>query len=196
MHQRDWNAAYSEDHEAAWDTPVDQDVSALAADLTPGTALDLGCGVGQNSLWLAERGWKVTGIDIASNAIDKARRDAASRGLDATFVVGDTTVWRPDRHYDLVVSTYALPAGDEQRSKALATATAAVAVNGTLLITELHRDGAEQHGFNPDELVNLDSILPALDGFSIDVADKITAAHSHGHQSADWPIVVVKAVRN
>lgn len=59
--------------------------------LTPARAIDLGCGSGADSVYLAERGFDVTGIDFSSVAIDKAR--IAAEGLDPsqrpTFVVGD-----------------------------------------------------------------------------------------------------------
>ena len=41
--------------------------------LEPGRALDLACGEGRNAVWLAERGWRVTGVDFSDVAIAKAR---------------------------------------------------------------------------------------------------------------------------
>jgi len=38
------------------------------AELTPGKALDLGCAEGADAIWLAQRGWQVTGVDIAQIA--------------------------------------------------------------------------------------------------------------------------------
>ncbi|MBP8975015.1 MAG: class I SAM-dependent methyltransferase [Anaerolineae bacterium] len=62
----------------------------------PGRALDLGCGTGTTSLYLAGRGWDVVGVDFAPNAIWRARRKAqrAGPGLRATFL--STDVSRPD----------------------------------------------------------------------------------------------------
>ena len=51
--------------------------------------LDVGCGTGENALYFASKGLKAVGIDFASRAIEKARRKAAERGLDATFLVHD-----------------------------------------------------------------------------------------------------------
>jgi len=39
------------------------------ADLAPGAALDVGCGEGADAIWLAARGWKVTGIDVSTVAL-------------------------------------------------------------------------------------------------------------------------------
>ncbi|MGQ0604835.1 MAG: class I SAM-dependent methyltransferase [Anaerolineales bacterium] len=54
-----------------------------------GTALDLGCGTGTNVRYLAERGWRVTGLDFIPRAIEKAKRK--TRGLEVTLLVGDVT---------------------------------------------------------------------------------------------------------
>jgi trans-aconitate methyltransferase len=63
---------------------VDEELVELAADLPPGKALDLGCGVGQNSIWLAQRGWVVTAVDMDAAALDEARDAASSAGSGAS----------------------------------------------------------------------------------------------------------------
>jgi SAM-dependent methyltransferase len=54
-----------------------------------GPVLDVGCGTGENALFLAERGFEVVGVDAVSVAIAAARRKAAARGLPALFLVHD-----------------------------------------------------------------------------------------------------------
>lgn len=49
--------------------------------LTGGEALDLACGVGQNAIWLAQRGYRVLAVDISDVALQTAREEAARRGL-------------------------------------------------------------------------------------------------------------------
>ena len=56
-----------------------------------GSALDLGCGSGVWSVPLARRGWQVTGIDVVTKAITRARARAKSAAVDVRFVVGDVT---------------------------------------------------------------------------------------------------------
>ena len=51
--------------------------------LTPGTVLDIGCGTGDNALYLAGLGWDVTGIDYVAKAVEKARAKAAKRDAAA-----------------------------------------------------------------------------------------------------------------
>jgi 2-polyprenyl-3-methyl-5-hydroxy-6-metoxy-1,4-benzoquinol methylase len=55
-----------------------------------GDVLDVGCGTGENTLFLAGRGHDVWGVDSISAAIEIARRKAKERGLAATFLVNDT----------------------------------------------------------------------------------------------------------
>lgn len=57
--------------------------------LPAGSALDLGCGTGDSSIYLAQHGWKVTGVDFVPTALDKARAKAAN--LSINFVHADVT---------------------------------------------------------------------------------------------------------
>ncbi|QIS15569.1 class I SAM-dependent methyltransferase [Nocardia arthritidis] len=64
--------------------------------LRPGRALDLGCGAGSKSVYLAQHGWSVTGVDIAEEALKQARRKAADNGVDIEFVQCDLVDIPPD----------------------------------------------------------------------------------------------------
>jgi ubiquinone/menaquinone biosynthesis C-methylase UbiE len=75
------------------------------------------------------------GVDWAEHAINLARQEAEKRGIDATFVVGDITEWQPRNRFDLVINTYALPAG-LNRHRALRTARSALSPGGTLIVDE------------------------------------------------------------
>jgi SAM-dependent methyltransferase len=69
--------------------------------------LDVACGSGQLGLVAARRGARVTGIDIASNAILAARGRAASEGLDARFEEADAEdLPFPNASFDVVTSLY------------------------------------------------------------------------------------------
>ena len=73
----------------AWDIGRAQPVVERLAEegAFTGSLIDLGCGTGENALYLAARGLKVTGVDAAPTAIARAREKAAARGLTATFLV-------------------------------------------------------------------------------------------------------------
>ena len=75
-----------------WDTGVTPpEVMAFLSQATAGRALDLGCGTGTNAITLSKKGWQVTGIDFAAQAIAKARRKAAEAHLSIDFRIGDVS---------------------------------------------------------------------------------------------------------
>lgn len=59
--------------------------------LPSGRALDLGCGTGDTSIYLAKHGWDVTALDFVEAALRKARAKAAAAGLDVRWIHGDVT---------------------------------------------------------------------------------------------------------
>lgn len=88
---RDWNESYREGN-LPWDTgrpstELQQVLRRLA--IPPGRALDIGCGTGTNSVWLAQQGFEVTGIDLAPLAVEQAEKRAQAAGVRASFMVGD-----------------------------------------------------------------------------------------------------------
>ncbi|MYE13181.1 MAG: methyltransferase domain-containing protein [Gammaproteobacteria bacterium] len=54
-----------------------------------GRALDVACGAGRNALYLAARGYAVTGVDISGEALSRARRSARTRGLEVEWIERD-----------------------------------------------------------------------------------------------------------
>ena len=72
--------------------------------LEPCRAIDLGCGIGENVIYLTQQGFDVTGADISPRAIAKARRKAQAAGVSPTFLVGDVTnLTGVEGPFDLVV---------------------------------------------------------------------------------------------
>ena len=59
--------------------------------LQPGAALDIGCGTGDSAIYLAQHGWRVTGVDFVDKALDKARTKAAAKQVAVDFVHADAT---------------------------------------------------------------------------------------------------------
>ncbi len=75
--------------------------------IEPGRALDLACGAGRNAIWLAEQGWRVTGVDFSTVALAEARRLAAERRVAVEWVQADlVSDALPDGPFDLVVVLY------------------------------------------------------------------------------------------
>src|SRR5262249_30910261 len=74
---------------APWDIGKPQPAFVEVADQITGSILDAGCGTGENALYFAGLGHKVTGIDFLAEPIGRAKQKAAERGLTATFLVMD-----------------------------------------------------------------------------------------------------------
>lgn len=146
-------------------------------------------------MWLARHGWRVFGIDLAPTAIRTATLAAGAEGLPADFAVADLRSWKPDRAYDLVISTYALPVRGPGRDHALAAAVGAVGIGGTLLITELDESLARQAAWRSDDLTSIDDIVPLVADWEVTRAEVAVRAHSHADHTAHYPIVMVVARR-
>lgn len=141
--------------------------------------MDIGCGEGADVVWLAERGWRVVGVDVSAVALDKARRHAGEAG------VADRTEWaRVDLlraealpgDADLVTAMYLhLPAADFDAT--YAAIAAAVRPGGTLLVVGHHPDDAATDLrnpqlshllFGPDQVAR---VLAAIGGWRLEVAE-------------------------
>lgn len=77
--------------ETPWDIgrPQPTFVELEAVGLVRGSVLDVGCGTGDNILFMAQRGHEASGVDIVRSAVERARAKADERHLDVTLVVGD-----------------------------------------------------------------------------------------------------------
>ncbi len=87
----DWNESYR-DGNLPWDTgrPSSELQRVFSQNkIQPCRALELGCGTGTNSVWLAQQGFEVTGVDVAPLAVEQAKKRAHAAGVDAHFVVAD-----------------------------------------------------------------------------------------------------------
>ena len=139
------------------------EVGGLAA----GRALDVGCGEGADTVWLAGRGWQVTAVDISSVALGRAAGHAADAGLAdrVTFRHADLRTDPTGEGYDLVSAQFMHLPPDERRELYTRLA-AAVAPGGTLLVVGHHpRDLATFVGrmHFPDMLFTAEEIAALLD---------------------------------
>jgi len=133
VNSQQWDERYSGE-ELVWASTPNQFLVAGVDGLPAGRAVDLACGEGRNSIWLAERGWQVTGVDFSPVGLAKAKRFADLRGVEVTWVESAVENWTPPLDgFDLVAVLY-LQLPQPARSVALAVATSALAPGGTLLV--------------------------------------------------------------
>lgn len=113
--------------------------------LSPGTALDAGCGAGAEAVWLARRGWTVTAADISAEAVRLAAARVAEAGLEGAvrLELVDLSQWEPGSTFDLVTTHYAHPAMPQL--ELYARIARWVSPGGTLLVVA-HRSGPEGPG--------------------------------------------------
>ena len=165
-----WSAAYWDERygsaQRVWSGNPNPQLVAEASDLTPGTALDAGCGEGGDAHWLARHGWRVTALDISAVALERAAAHADPRLADRiTWQQADLLTWTPDgTTYDLVSTQFLQPPG-EQRDQVFANFAAAVAPGGTLLVVGHHPSDLETTGrWNlPGLLFTAEQVATTLD---------------------------------
>ncbi|MBO0702524.1 MAG: class I SAM-dependent methyltransferase [Candidatus Dormibacteraeota bacterium] len=104
----------------------------------PGRALDIGCGTGTETIYLAEHGWEATGVDMVPRALSLARRKAAAAGVSPRFVEADATRLQDfgvGDGYDLLLDFgcfHTLPA--DQRDAYVESVSRAAAPGATFLL--------------------------------------------------------------
>lgn len=156
-----WDGRYRES-ERIWSGEANAALVREVTGLTPGRALDLGCGEGGDAVWLALGGWRVTGSDISGVALKRAAEHAADAG------VADRVEWErhdlaesfPAGEFDLVSACFLHSLGEFPRERILRRAAAAVAPGGVLLVVG-HAGWAdwqdnphpEVHFPTPDEVI-------------------------------------------
>ena len=139
MDSHDWDERY-QGTDLVWTATPNQFLVSEVEGLTPGTAVDLACGEGRNSVWLAEQGWAVTGVDFSAVGLAKGAKLAEARGVDVTWVEASVADWvAPLGGVDLVVVCY-LQLPEPQRTAALTKAADAVAPGGMLLVIAHDKD--------------------------------------------------------
>lgn len=149
----EWDERYNT-AERLWTSEVNPALAREAADLPPGRALDVGCGEGADSRWLADHGWTVMAIDISQVAIDRAaatdsRETIDWRQMDLTADAIPSTDSGSALHgFDLVTVHYF--GIDIDRTDIAAKLVDAVAPGGTLLVVSHDATGMREHGVDPD----------------------------------------------
>jgi cyclopropane fatty-acyl-phospholipid synthase-like methyltransferase len=107
------------------------------------TALDAGCGEGQDLAFLAEQNYDSYGLDFTSEGVAKTHRLLKSRSLNAQVEQVDLTQWRATRQFDLVLCVNALQFLGEAAPRALEEVMRSVARGGVIGLSLFAREKEE-----------------------------------------------------
>lgn len=124
------------------------------------TALSIADGEGRNSVWLAEQGLRVTAIEIAPVAIEKARRLAAGRQVDVDFILADMLAadWPPnelEESFDWVIGIFIQFVNGEDRERQLAVMKQLTRLGGRILLQGYTPKQLEYKTGGPSAIENL-----------------------------------------
>ncbi|MDE3146915.1 MAG: class I SAM-dependent methyltransferase [Acidobacteriota bacterium] len=165
-----WDRRY-EEH--GWSAVPDESLVEFVAPLTPGRAIDLGCGTGRNALWLARTGWTVTGVDASRVGLEMAVEQARLEGVALRTEQADLVHYVPAAAaFDLVVvaNIHLLPS---ERDDFFTRAAAAVAPGGHLYIVGHHVDALGVSGPPAlDRLFEESFFRDRFAGFTIEVLER------------------------
>lgn len=106
--------------------------------------LDLGCGTGKNSIFLAERGSVVTGIDISHTALQLAKERSQSAGVDVSWIQGSMAeVWPfPSESFDLILDVMSSNSlSNEERHTYMEECRRALKPEGLMFVKALCKEG-------------------------------------------------------
>ncbi len=175
-----WDDRYRSQNRVWSGNPNPQLVS-LAPDLMPGAALDVGSGEGADAIWLAERGWRVTAVDISAVALERSSVRAAEIGADMAgridWLRQDLTEWAPEPATFDLVSAQFMHLPKDAREAMFGRLAAAVTPGGCLLIV----------GHDPSDLQTTmpRPQLPDLFFTASEVAESL--------DPLDWDVLVCEA---
>jgi ubiquinone/menaquinone biosynthesis C-methylase UbiE len=127
-------------------------------------------------VWLAERGWRTTGVDFSDDALAKAERLAASRGVEVEWVLADVLEHEPERGAFELVAVLYLQLPHEQLAEVLHTSVGALTPGGTLVVLG-HDTTNLTHGHggprDASVLFTPEDVVPHLERLVVERAEKV-----------------------
>ena len=188
---RDFDSAYL--GTPPWDIgrPQPQIVQLAEAGKITGRVLDVGCGTGENALYLAQRGLEVVGIDGAPRAIAKAQAKARSRGLRVTFEVADALALSiPSALFDTVIDSGLFHVfADEDRPRLRDSLARVIHPGGTYFMMCFSERGPGDWG--PRQVTQAEIRSTFRDGWSVESVNPSQFTVNRGTTEA-WLATIVR----
>lgn len=156
-----------------WDTkaPKENVIGWQSGGWVHGDVLDIGCGLGDNAVYLAKNGFTVTGLDISPTALITAERRANDAGVKVTFAVADST--KLDGHtnaFDTVIDSGMFHCLDDEGKRRYAAAVHRATRPGATLLISCFSDANPSDGERPLPAVSEQTLHDVLGGAGWDIA--------------------------
>ena len=183
-----------------WDTkaPKENVVGWQAAGLIRGEVLDIGCGLGDNAVYLAQQGHSVTGLDISPTALITAERRASDAGVDIRFAVADAT--KLDGHtdaFDTVIDSGMYHCLDDDGKRSYAAAVHRATRPGATLLLSCFSDANAPDDEWPRPVVSQETLRETLGGagWEITSLEPMTVRRNVGDTEVEMAFWLVQAQR-
>ncbi len=193
-----WDERYG-GSDRVWSGRPNQRLVEQAADLTPGTALDVACGEGGDAIWLAKQGWRVTAVDVSQVALSRVAAHAEDEKVADRIKVGFYDALadpRPvGRHrFDLVTVSF-LHVPVEDFEEVYIGIADAVAPGGRLLVTAHHPEDVAtgaRHDHGPGLMFEPERVVATLGAADPDSHWEVEVAETQDRvqETSDGPLEV------
>ncbi|KAA1250776.1 class I SAM-dependent methyltransferase [Mycobacterium simiae] len=150
-----------------WDTkaPKENVIAWQTGGWIHGDVLDIGCGLGDNAIYLAEQGNRVTGLDISPTALITAERRANDAGVDVKFAAADaTTLDGYTEAFDTVIDSGMFHCLDDVGKRSYAAAVHRATRPGATLLMSCFSDANPPHDEFPLPAVPEQTLRDVLAG--------------------------------
>jgi len=146
-----FDESYGEHFLEPFEDKAEEEVDFIVDILNPtknAKILDLCCGLGRHSLRLAERGYKITGVDFSRKYLEIAKERAKKKNLNVDFIQGDMKAIKFRREFNAVINmftSFGFFEKDEENLMVLKNVLNALKPGGKFLIDVINRDWIVRH---------------------------------------------------